>query len=343
MRPPSTAVLLVLVSVIVVACGSGRSPAPSTSHAKARPPDRHRAAEPAVSPVRHAQIAGREVQVGNIPEGVAVDPASGVVAVGTRHPGEIVLLSAHTGRILRRVRFPGEARHLAFTAPGGALLIPLEPVDRLFVLTPSSRRLSSIRVGHHPHAAESAAGRFFVSDELGRSVSVIAGDHVLARIGGFLQPGGLAAVGDDVAVVDVGADTLTLLDASSLLRVGTVNAGQGPTHAVAGSRGLFYVVDTRGDAIETFATAPQLRRRPGLRLPGTPYGVAIDRGRARLWVTLTSTDQVAEIGLAGRKPRLLKLYATGRQPNTVAVNPVTGTVFVADAGDDALQIIEPPR
>jgi DNA-binding beta-propeller fold protein YncE len=273
---------------------------------------------------------------------VAVDPASGVVAVATRHPGAIVLLSARTGRILGRVRFPGEARHLAFAAPGGPLLIPSEPVDRLFMLTLSSRRLTAIPVGRHPHAAESAGGRIFVSDELARSVSVIAGHHVVSRIGGFEQPGGLAAVGDDVAVVDVGADRLTLMNARTLRRLTAVDAGAGPTHAVAGDR-VVYVVDTRGNAIEAFAPASHRRKRLRLELPGTPYGIAIDRAHARLWVTLTATDQLAELGLAGRKPRLLKLYGTGRQPNTVAVDPVTGTVFVADAGDDAVQIVQPPR
>src|SRR5204863_8799363 len=99
--------------------------------------------EPAVSPVPHAPVAGREVAVGHVPEGVAVDPASGVVAVATRHPGAVVLLSVRAGRILRRIRFPGEARHLAFVGPSGPLLIPSEPVDRLFTLQLPSGRLSS--------------------------------------------------------------------------------------------------------------------------------------------------------------------------------------------------------
>jgi DNA-binding beta-propeller fold protein YncE len=282
------------------------------------------------------------VAVGDLPEGVAADPGTGVVAVATRHPGAIVLLSARTGRILGRVRFPGEARHLAFAAPGGPLLIPSEPVDRLLILTLTSRRLTATAVGRHPHAAESAGGRIFVSDELGGSLSVIAGRHVVARIGGFEQPGGLAAVGEDVAVVDVRADRLTLLNARTLTRLAALDAGLGPTHAAAGDR-VVYVVDTRGDAIEAFATAPHPRTRWRLELPGTPYGIAIDPVRARLWVTLTATDQLAELGLAGRKPRLLRLYLTGRQPNSVAVDPVTGTVFVADAGDGVVQIVQPPR
>jgi DNA-binding beta-propeller fold protein YncE len=335
-RPPSAPVLL--ASGILAACGAGRPSSHSSSRGAGRSLP---AAEPAVSPVPRAHIAGREVRVGNVPEGVAVDPARGVVAVATRRPGEIVLLSAHAGRVLGRIRFPGEARHLAFAAQGGALLIPSEPLDRLFVLRLSSRRLDSIRVGRHPHAAVSAAGRIFVGDELGRSISVIAGGRVVGRVGGFRQPGGLAAAGDEVAVVDVRANRLTLLDARSLRRVGTVNAGRGPTHAVTGRGGLVYVVDTRGDAIDTFATAPRLRALPAIRLPGAPYGIAIDPVRARLWVTLTATEQLAEIDLAGRRPRLHKLYATGRQPNTLAVNPLTGTVYVADAADDALQIIQP--
>ena len=103
------------------------------------------------------------------------------------------------------------------------------------------------------------------------------------------------------------------------------------------------MVDTRGNAIEAFAPAPHLRKRWRLQLAGTPYGIAIDPDRDRLWVTLTATDRLAELSLAGSRPRLLGVYATGRQPNTVAADPATGTVFVADAGDDTVQIIRPSR
>src|SRR5205823_14419576 len=179
------------------------------------------------------------------------------------------------------------------------------------------------------HAAESVDGRIFVGNELGDSVSVISARKVAGRAAGFAQPGGLAGVGGDVAVVDVRASTLTLIDGRTLRPLGTQPAGAGPTHAVGDRAGHIFVVDTRGNAVESFAAFPRLRLRARVALNGTPYGVALDSRRGRLWVTLTATNQLAELAVDGGAPRLLAVYSTGRQANTVAVDPVTGTVFVA--------------
>jgi DNA-binding beta-propeller fold protein YncE len=78
-------------------------------------------------------------------------------------------------------------------------------------------------------------------------------------------------------------------------------------------------------------------------LPGRPYGIATDARRDRLWVTLTATNQVVALWAARRSPRTLAAYATGRQPNAVAVDPRSGRVFVADTGAAAVQLIDPRR
>ena len=271
---------------------------------------------------------------------MALDPRTGLLFVATRRPNAIVLLAARSGRKLWRVRTPGHARHLGLAGPGGPLLIPSEPANRLLELDLRSRRLTQVIVGAHPHDAAQVAGRIFVTNEFGRSVSVVEHGKLARRIGGFLQPGGITAVGRHVAVVDVGANRLTLIDAYTLKQIGTANAGSGPTHAVADDGGNIYVVDTRADAIEVFASYPRLRLRARRPLGGTPYGVAIDPARAHLWVTLTATNQLAELAIAGGAPRLLTLYPTGRQPNTVAVDPRLGRVFVANAADGTIEMID---
>ena len=226
---------------------------------------------------------------------------------------------------------PAPPRHLSVVAGGGTVLAPAEPIDRLLELSLPSGRVRSVAVGAHPHDAAAAAGRVLVGNEFGHSVSVIVGATTIAQIGGFRQPGGLAAVGQDVAVVDVGADTVTLLDAAHARVLGRAPAGQGPTH-VASDGGRLFVVDTRGGAVLVYATRPALRLVSRFALPGTPYGVAIDSARRRLWVTLTATDQLAELAIGRSSLRLRGVYPTARQPNTVAVDPRDGRVFVADAG-----------
>lgn len=338
-----------LVGLALSGCGGHTRPAdrshrtgPSSANARstaALPP----AAEPAAAPGPARPPAGHSVAVGSLPEGIVADGRTGLVAVAVRGPAQIVLLSARSGRVVARVAIPGAPRHLQLAGPGGPLLVPEEPVDGLLELNLPDGHYRSIPVGAHPHDAAADHGRVFVGNEFSRSVWVLVGRRVVRQIVGFVQPGGLAAVGPAVAVVDVGADTVSLIDAGTLRVIGRLRAGAGPTHVVAGGQGRIYVIDTRGNAVLTYATRPRLRRLSQTHLPGTPYGVAIDPSHHRLWVTLTATDQLVELDTGHGPPRVTAMYATSRQPNTVAVDRSDGRVFVADAGPGTVQIVDPRR
>ncbi len=324
---------LVAVALLLSACGGDKQhPRPRT-----HPP----AAEPASAPATTLHPAGYEIRVGTLPEGIVVDPHAEMVAVAVRDPAAIVLLGARSGRVLRRMPVAAPPRHLELAGDSGPVLVPAEPLDQLIEVSLPSGTLLSIPVGVHPHDAAAVADRVFVGNEFGRSVSVVVGRRVVARIGGFLQPGGLASTGGDVAVVDVRADTVTLIDAHSLHVLGSARAGQGPTHVVT-KNGRLFVADTRGNALLTYAIKPKLQAMGRLPLPGTPYGIAIDRARNRLWVTLTAANELAEVRIDGSTLRRVASYPTGRQPNTVAVDPRDGRVFVADAGPGVVQVIDPP-
>jgi DNA-binding beta-propeller fold protein YncE len=300
------------------------------------------AAEPAVAPAATLHPAGHETRVGAVPEGIVVDPHAGIVAVALRDPARLALIGADNGRVLRTVRIAAPPRHLELAGDRGPVLIPAEPADQLIEVSLPSATVRSIAVGVHPHDAAAVADRVFVGNEFGRSVSVVVGRRMVAQIGGFLQPGGLAGVGGDLAVVDVRADTVTLIDTHASRVIGKAPAGEGPTHVVAGD-GRLFVVDTRGSALLGYATRPKLRLVSRLALAGTPYGIAIDRAHRRLWVTLTATNELVEVAIDGPTLRRVASYPTGRQPNTVAVDPRDGRVFLADAAAGVVQSIHPQR
>ncbi len=279
--------------------------------------------------------------VAGLPEGIVVDARTGVAAIATRNPAAIVLLDARTGRVVRRVPTDGPARHLKLVRPGGPVLVPEEPVDRLLQLSLPGGGTRSIPVGAHPHDSAATEGRIFVGNEFGQSIAVVIGHHVAQTIGGFAQPGGLVSVGDGVAIVDVRANSVTLVDGRTLRVRGRLPAGAGPTHVVSGPDGRLYVTDTRGGAVFTYATRPALRRLGRLSLPGGPYGIAIDPARRRLWITLTATDRLVELTTGGTSLRVGDVYGTYRQANTVAVDPRDGRVLVADAGPGLVQLIDP--
>jgi DNA-binding beta-propeller fold protein YncE len=156
------------------------------------------------------------------------------------------------------------------------------------------------------------------------------------------QPGGLAPLheGRQVAVVSVRERVLELYDARTLRRIGRVPAGVGPTHVVTDGHGLIYVIDTAGDALLVFHTDPELQLTRRVFLPGAPYGVAYDPARRRLWVTMSRTNELAELRARGR-PAVRRRFPAVRQPDTVAVDIVTGRVFVTGRVDGVLQALDP--
>ncbi len=299
------------------------------------------AAEPPVSPPLAAKPAGRVVPVGREPEGVAVDPEDEVVAVGLRGPARLALRD-EDGVALRQVRLAGAARHLALAGPGGPFLVPEESVRRLQAVAPrTGATVASIAVGVGPHEAVADAGRWFVGNEFGNSVSVIVGDREVARFPVAVQPGGLAADGEGLlAVVAVRQRVLELYSTTTLRRLARVAAGVGPTH-VACLAAYCFVADTGGDALLIFSLDPHPDLVRRLYLPGGPYGIALDARRDRLWVTLPGINELAEVTLNGWETAVSGMLPTVRQANTVAVDDVSGRVFVAGRDDGVLQIIAP--
>jgi DNA-binding beta-propeller fold protein YncE len=198
--------------------------------------------------------------------------------------------------------------------------------------------------GRQPHDATRAGGRDFVADELGSTLSVIAGGHAIGRLRTALQPGGVASADDgrQVAVVSVRARELELFDARDLRRLAAAGAGTGPTHVVSDGGHYLYVVDTKAGALLVFRTVPELHLARRYPLPGAPYGIAFDPAARRIWVTLTATNELVEL-TAGARPRELRRFPTPRQPNSVGVDPATGRVFVTGKVDGVLQLFDPPR
>ncbi|MGB7798586.1 MAG: YncE family protein, partial [Pseudonocardiaceae bacterium] len=283
------------------------------------------------------------VPVGAAPEGVVVDPQTHIVAVGVRDPAALTLVDANTGAVLRTVPLPGALRHLQLAGPGGPVLVPDEGSNRLLrVALPGGEITSQVVTGVVPHDATQAAdGTVFVANELGHSVVAVRGDQVVHTFTDVTQPAGLAAVGNLVGLVDVRENTLTIYDAQRLQRVAELPAGAGPTHVVADKRGHLAVIDTRGGAVLLYELQPTIRQIGRVELPGTPYGVAYDPVRDRLWVTLTALNEVIGLNLNASAPVLATPLPTVRQPNTVAVDSATGRLFVTGTDEGVLEIIEP--
>jgi hypothetical protein len=298
------------------------------------------AAEPARSPPTERSPAGRVVELGNKPEGMVADARTRLLAVGLANPDLLALVDIDSGQVVRRVPLPESPRHLRLAAPGGPVLVPAERSDQLVEVSLRSGAKRITGVGRFPHdAASDGRGRIFVGDELGDTLSVVERGRRVDVLDAPIQPGGVVTSedGDRVAVVGVRERALELRDTRTLRSLGQIDAGIGPTHVAAlGDR--YFVVDTRGDSLLEVLPEPELRIHRRTALAGAPYAIALDRRRERFWVTLTETNEVAELTDRSR----VRALPTVRQPNAVAVDERSGRVFVASRTDGTLQIIDPP-
>lgn len=322
---------VVVTAVVVGACGSSET----------NPPP----AEPAASPEPAVAPAGSVTRLGGEAEGVVVDPSTGLAVVSIRDPDALALIDVATGKVVREVGAPGSARHLSLARPGGPVLVPVEYEDRLLRVDLPSGRFTSVRTGDFPHdAVEAEDGRTFVGDEGGDSVTVLDGDRVTDTFGVPEQPGGVAVSGSVLAVVAVAAREIAFYDTDSLQQLAVLPAGAGPSHVVAGDDGRFYVADTGGDAILVYDGAgddgePQLLDRANL--PGSPYAIAIDSSRDRIWVTQTALNRVVELEITDLAPKIVDAFPTVRQPNGVGVDPRTGMVVVVGRNPGEVQVFDP--
>jgi DNA-binding beta-propeller fold protein YncE len=287
-----------------------------------------------------ATPAGSVFMIGPKPEGIAVDPVTGLVAVSLHAP-DSVALTDRDGRLVRRVPLPAAPRHLRFAAPGGPLVAPAEAARRLVLVDVPGREIAAeVPVGRQPHDAVAIGSRYFVGNELSDSVSVIEGDRVVATLAAPQQPGGLAADGM-LAVIGVRFRKLQLYDAVALQPLASAAAGVGPTHVVWAAHRL-YVADTQGESVLVFSTQPRLEFIGRVPLAGAPYGLALDAQRKHLWVTLTASSTLVELDVSTPATRKLAMLPAVRQPNSVAVDPATGAVYVTGTAAGELQVIKPP-
>jgi len=301
------------------------------------------APEPAVSPGPKTQLPGTVLPLSGAPEGIAI-VRSGTVAVSVRDPNQIVLFELSAPTVRRSTPLSGSARHLFLGGADGPLLIPQESDDHFVALDlPQGQVVETVGVGRQPHDSIAVGpDAVFVADELADTIHIVRNGVVARVVPAPLQPGGMASALDGSVMVTVGVRgrriTAYRNDGST---IGSANCGAGPTHAVTGSEGVYWVVDTNGGAILGFRVDDRGPHQV-VRIPvgPKPYGIAYDERRSTLWVTLTGSNQLVGLHLSGTSVRSRITYDTLQQPNTVAVDDATGEVVVTGSTPQgALQLI----
>jgi hypothetical protein len=293
-------------------------------------------------PVAHAP-AGTVVALPGDPGSLAVDTRDGLLAASVGNG--VALISVATGREQKVIRLGSTVGRVALTGSQGPLMVPLTRAGRLVQLAlPSGQVEARTRVGGQPDdEVVAAAGTVFVSNESSSTVSLVQHGRQVAEEPAPRQPTGVAAIPNGTEVVVLGTRARRLEAFSFSGRsLGATSAGAGPTHVVAGGNDLFYVADTEGNSVNVFLLGAGPRRVATVPTrSGAPYGLALDRTRGVLYVTLTASNQLESFEIKGNTVVPARVWATVRQPDSVAVDSVTGRVFVASRTGGGLQLIDP--
>jgi DNA-binding beta-propeller fold protein YncE len=295
--------------------------------------------EPASAPLGGPAPAGTIRPLGAPATAVVVDPRSKTVAVALDDPPRLLLTTLDGATPPRQVPLPGQAADLVLAADGGPLLVPITAPGSLIRVPLDGGAPSRTDLSGPSHGAATVGNLTVVA--LGDRLVVLDGNRVIP---GFVNATRLIAAPGKakVWVLDRGRSAVSVVDLSTGEISPALRAGNGAASAVADRFGRLLVTDTRDGELLAFAGDPPVLRQR-FPLPGAPYGLAYDGRRDLVWVTLTGRDEVVGLGVAGGEPVIVHRLPTVHQPDAVAVDPVSGRVFIVSASGAGLQVIDPER
>ncbi len=152
----------------------------------------------------------------------------------------------------------------------------------------------------------------------------------------FTRVDSIATQGNTAVVLDRGQTSVTAIKADG--KPGqTLRAGEGATTLAADQAGRVLAADTRGGQLLVYGVDPLILRQ-AYPVRQAPYGVA---GSSRLaWISQTATNMVIGYDLSTGIPVEKVRYPTVRQPNLLAFDDASGTLYVVSGSGAGVQVIE---
>jgi outer membrane protein assembly factor BamB len=184
--------------------------------------------------------------------------------------------------------------------------------------------------------ARRADGKLVLGSADGAVYTLNSDTTVGASLKIFARVDALVTQGNTAIVLDRGQTSVTTVSESGKDADHALRAGDGATTMAADSAGRVLVADTRGDGLLVFGTDPLiLRQRYPVR--DSPYGVA---GSSKLaWVSQTAINSVVGYDLASGIPGERVRYRTVQQPNILAFDEASGTLYVVSGSGAGVQVI----
>jgi len=312
---------------------------------------------------RRLAAAGRMTTVGDFPSGGALSPNGRFYwAVDSGHGrNDVTIVDTGTGRVVQVLPLPGAYGGVAFASDGRTAYVSGEPTGNSHPAGPVQGAAGDVI---HRFAVDPIHGQAWetapitlpatsggtAQAEAGNPLSFILQPPGPGPSSGLAWPIGLAVSADGRTLVAAlnQADQTALIDTTSgvarLVKVGRYPFGaavDGRTAYVSNELdGTISVIDLGSATVTRTITVGPANSHPEALLA--------DPGSHRLYATITNLDEVAMIDPAtggvehvsvGRRASRPGTTTPGTAPVGLAVSPDRRTLYVADAGEDAVAVI----
>jgi DNA-binding beta-propeller fold protein YncE len=184
--------------------------------------------------------------------------------------------------------------------------------------------------------ARRADGKLVLGSADGAVYTLSSDSTVGASLKIFARVDDLVIQGNTAVVLDRGQTSVTTISDSGTDAQHALRAGEGATTMAADTAGRVLVADTRGNELLVFGTDPLILRQR-YPVPDAPYGLAGSRKLA--WVSQTAVNTVVGYDLATGIPVEKVRYRTVQQPNSLAFDEASGTLYVVSGSGAGVQVI----
>ena len=168
------------------------------------------------------------------------------------------------------------------------------------------------------------------SDQTGSNQTRVTAETTI-----FSRVDAIVTEGETAVVLDRAQTSVTALNQQGAVQQ-ALRAGLGATTIAADPAGRVLVTDTRGGQLMVFSVDPLIQRQ-GYPIGESPYAIA--SSNTLVWVSQTAINSVAGYDLGTGIPVEKVRYPTVRQPNSLAFDEVSGTLYVVSGSGDGIQVI----
>ena len=323
----------VLLTVVAVATGCSSSPFDA-------PPPTIEPAQAAVSPPPTTAPAGQVLALGGRPQAAVFDAktASLVVFTPSADPKAAPTVTVfRPDGTPRAIALDGPASSLAGDGQGSVYLSRRGGYVVVDVAAGTARQVAVDGQADTDFTAiaRRADGRLVLGSAQGAAFTLASETTVAAKAEIFARVDAIVTEGDSAVVLDRGQTSVTALSADGKAQQ-ALRAGEGATTLAADPLGRVLVADTRGGQLLVFGVDPLIERQ-AYPVPGAPYGLA--GSRDLVWVSQTAANVVIGYDLATGIPVEKVRYPTVQQPNSLAFDDKTGTLYVVSGSGAGVQVI----